>query len=260
MTANVTVTFEPDGKKITDLPRSVLEIAREAGIGLRSECGGTGTCGKCRVQIVKKYGSVSLPTDKEQEHLSGAELTQGYRLACQARILSGTATVFIPKESRNEAREISGTALEGNVAPAPAIKKVHCVLLKPSLEDTRPDLERLAEGLGPGEIPDIPLSVLAVLPDTLRAADWDVTAVFWNDALIAVEAGDTVKERYGVAIDIGSSKIICHLVDLNDGRTIAQEHAENPQIMYGEDVVSRITYAAKAPENLRRLQSLSLIR
>ncbi len=83
-----------------------------------------------------------------------------------------------------------------------------------------------------------------------------MTAVFWNDVLIAVEAGDTTKERYGVAIDIGSSKIICHLVDLTDGLTIAQENAENPQIMYGEDVVSRITFAAKAPENLRRLQSL----
>lgn len=256
MTGNVTVTFEPDGKTTKDSPTTILELAQGAGISLRSECGGTGACGKCRVQIVKKYGSVSLPTDKEQKLISGAELTRGVRLACQARILSGTATILVPMESRNEAREISGTALEGTVVLAPAVKKVRCVLAVPTLEDPRPDLERLAEALGRAEIPEIPLSVLAVLPETLRAAHWEVTAVFWNDALIAVEAGDTTKELYGVAIDIGSSKIICHLVDLTDGRTIAQENAENPQIMYGEDVVSRITFAAKAPENLHRLQSL----
>jgi len=256
MTGTVTVTFEPDGKTIRNSPKSILELAQEAGIALRSECGGTGTCGKCRVQIVKKYGSVSLPTDKEQKQLSEAELTRGLRLACQVRILSGTATVYIPKESRNEAREISGAALEGDVVLAPAVKKVRCVLAVPTLEDSRPDLERLAESLGLSKTPEIPLSVLAVLPETLRSANWDVTAVFWNDALIAVEAGDTTKELYGVAIDIGSSKIICHLVDLTDGRTLARENAENPQIMHGEDVVSRITFAAKAPENLHQLQAL----
>ncbi|MDD1702731.1 MAG: ASKHA domain-containing protein, partial [Methanoregula sp.] len=256
MTSTVTVTFEPDGTTVKDVPRSILELAQGAGIVLRSECGGTGACGKCRVQIVKKYGSISLPSDKERKLLSGAELTQGYRLACQVRVLSGKATIYIPKESRNEVREISGTALEGKVVIAPAVKKVRCVLAVPTLEDPRPDLERLAESLGRAEIPEIPLSVLAVLPETLRSANWDVTAVFYHDSLIAVEAGDTTKELYGIAIDIGSSKIICHLVDLTDGRTIARENAENPQIMYGEDVVSRITFAAKAPENLHRLQSL----
>jgi uncharacterized 2Fe-2S/4Fe-4S cluster protein (DUF4445 family) len=255
MTDTVTVTFEPDGKTVADSPKSLLEIAQGAGIVLRSECGGTGTCGKCRVQIVKKYGSISLPTEKEQKLLTGAEMTQGMRLACQVRVLSGKATVFIPKESRNEAREISGTALEGTVILDPAVKKVRCSLPRPSLEDTRPDLERLAAGLG-RDLSRVPLSVLAALPATLRAGGWEVTAVFWNEEIIAVEPGDTTKEMYGIAIDIGSSKIICHLVDLTNGRTVAQEYAENPQIMYGEDVVSRITFAAKAPENLKKLQSL----
>jgi len=255
MADTVTVTFEPDGKTITDSPKTLLELAQGAGIALRGECGGTGVCGKCRVQIVKKYGSISLPTEKEQKLLTGTELTRGVRLACQARVLAGKATVFVPPESRNEAREIAGTALEGHVALEPAVKKIRCNLPKPSLEDTLPDLERLAAALGKDPA-RIPLSLLAALPSTLRAGDWTVTAVFWNGELIAAEPGDTTTEQYGLAIDVGSSKIICHLVDLVSGRTVAEEHAENPQIMYGEDVVSRITFAAKAPGNTKKLQAL----
>lgn len=255
MADTVTVTFEPDGKTIADFPKTLLELAQGAGIALRGECGGTGVCGKCRVQIVKKYGSISLPTEKEQKILTGAELMQGVRLACQARVVSGKATVFVPPESRNEAREIAETALEGHAALEPAVKKIRCSLPRPSLEDTQPDLERLAAALGKN-LARIPLSLLAALPAALRAGDWTVTAVFWNGELIAVEPGDTTTEQYGLAIDVGSSKIICHLVDLVSGRTVAEEHAENPQIMYGKDVVSRITFAAKAPGNTKKLQSL----
>ncbi|WP_409199136.1 ASKHA domain-containing protein [Methanospirillum lacunae] len=240
---------------ITDSPRSVLEISQNAGITLRSDCGGIGVCGKCRIQIAKKYGSISPPTDKELKFLTAEEIAQNIRLACQVKILSGTATIYIPKESRNEAREISGTALEGRISLSPVIQKVQCQLPRPSLEDTLPDLERLTIGVG-RIFNQIPLSILTNLPAILRAAEWNITAVFCNNDLIALESGNTTTEMYGVAIDIGSSKIICHLVDLLNGVTIAEEHAENPQIMYGEDVVSRITFAAKNPKNLKKIQSL----
>jgi len=255
MTDTITVTFEPEGKTIQNSPRSILEIARSAGITLRSECGGIGVCGKCRVRIVKKYGIISPPTEKEQKFLTDTELIQEIRLACQVKILSGTATVYIPKESRSEAREISGSTLDVNIPLTPAIQKIRCNLPPPSLEDTLPDLERLSVGLD-HDLSRIPLPILADLPATLRASDWSVTAVFWNNDLIAIETGDTTTEMYGVAIDIGSSKIICHLVNLTNGETIAQEHAENPQIMYGEDVVSRITFATKTLKNLKTLQFL----
>jgi len=255
MADTVTVTFEPDGKTVTGSPSSLLELARSAGITLRGECGGTGTCGKCRVQITKSYGTISPVTEKETKLLTSSEISSGLRLACQARVLAGKATVFIPPESRNEAREISGTALEGHAALGPAVKKIVCSLPRPTLEDTTPDLERLAAALG-RDLSTIPLPVLSPLPAVLRAGDWTVTAAFWNDELVAVEPGDTTAQMYGLAIDVGSSKIICHLVDLLTGKTLAQDHAENPQVMYGEDIVSRITFAAKAPENTKKLQSL----
>jgi uncharacterized 2Fe-2S/4Fe-4S cluster protein (DUF4445 family) len=255
MADTVTITFEPDGKTVTDEPKSILEIAQGAGIALRGECGGKGVCGKCRVQITKSYGTISPVTEKEEKLLTAAEISRGLRLACQARVLAGKATVFVPPESRNEAREISGTALEGHAALEPAVTKVRCSLPRPTLEDTTPDLERLAAALG-RDLSKIPLAVLSTLPAILRAGDWTVTAAFWNDELVAVEPGDTTTEMYGLAIDVGSSKIICHLVDLVTGKTVAQEHAENPQVMYGEDIVSRITFAAKAPENTGILRSL----
>ena len=255
MADTITVTFEPDGKTVADVPSSLLELSRIAGIALRGECGGTGVCGKCRVQITKSYGSITPPTEKEKKQLSAAELAGGMRLACQARVLSGKATVFVLPGSRTAAREIAGTVLDDHIIPAPAVRKVRCRIPAPTLEDTRPDLDRLVSLL-PREPAEIPLPLLTALPVTLRAAGWDVTAVLWNDRLIAIETGDTTAEQYGVAIDIGSSKIICHLVDLATGKTVAEEHAENPQIMYGEDVVSRITFAAKDNGNLYRLRYL----
>jgi len=255
MADTVTVTFEPDGRTVADASSSLLELARIAGISIRSECGGTGVCGKCRVQITRSYGTISPSTRRETKQLTAAELAGGMRLACQARILSGKATVFVPPESRTAAREISGTALDKNITLLPAVQKVRCRIPAPTLTDTRPDLDRLAAAL-PRVPAEVPLLVLTALPETLRSAGWDVTAVLWNDRLIAAEAGDTTAEQYGVAIDIGSSKIICHLVDLATGKTLAEEHAENPQIMYGEDVVSRITFAAKNDGNLYRLRYL----
>ncbi|WP_292367688.1 ASKHA domain-containing protein [Methanoregula sp. UBA64] len=255
MADTVTLTFEPDGKTVTDNPKSILETAQGAGIALRGECGGVGVCGKCRVQITKSYGTLSPVTEKETKLLTPAELAGGMRLACQARVLAGKATVFVPPESRNEAREISGTALEGHAVLGPAVKKIACSLPRPTLADTTPDLERLAAALG-RDLSGIPLPVLANLPGTLRAGDWTVTAVFWKDEPVAIESGDTTEEMYGLAIDVGSSKIICHLLNLATGKTVAQDHAENPQVMYGEDIVSRITFAAKAPENTKKLQSL----
>jgi len=255
MADTVTVTFEPEGKTVVDAPSSLLELSRIAGISLRGECGGTGMCGKCRVQVARSYGTITPPTEKEKKQFSAAELAGGMRLACQARVLSGKATVFVPPESRTAAREIAGTTLDETISPSPAVRKIRCRIPAPTLEDTRPDLDRLVSFL-PREPAEVPLPLLTVLPETLRAAGWDVTAVLWNDRLIAIEAGDTTAEQYGVAIDIGSSKIICHLVDLAAGKTVAEEHAENPQIMYGEDVVSRITFAAKNDGNLYRLRYL----
>ncbi|HIH69335.1 ASKHA domain-containing protein [Methermicoccus shengliensis] len=250
---SVRVTFEPAGKKIETSSNFILEIAREANVSLRSDCGGKGVCGKCRVVIVDARGEMSEVNEVERKHLTPEEIEAGYRLACQAKILSGRATIFMPPESRMEARKVAEVAVEEKVELNPAVKKVHLRLREPTLEDVKPDFERLKSALGEVEIP---LSLLKNLPKLLREANWDITAVLWNGKLIGIERGDTTNRSFGLAIDIGSSKVICHLVDLVTGETIARGYAENPQVAYGEDVVSRITYASKSDENLEKLQRI----
>ncbi|WP_456329686.1 ASKHA domain-containing protein [Archaeoglobus sp.] len=250
---SVRVTFEPAGKKIETSPNFILEIAREANVALRSDCGGKGVCGKCRVVIVDARGEISEINEVERKHLTAEEIKAGYRLACQTKILSGRATVFIPPESRMEARKVAEIAVEEEVELNPAVRKVHLKLPEPDLEDTRPDFERLKDSLGDVEMP---LNLLKKLPVLLREANWDITAVLWNKKLVGVESGDTSSRVFGLAIDIGSSKIICHLVDLVNGKTVARGYTENPQVAYGEDVVSRITYTSKKEENLKKLQEI----
>ncbi len=104
----VSVTFEPAGKKVEDEPDTILEIARRNGVLIRSDCGGKGVCGKCKVVVVDFRGSLSEVTEQERKHLTEDELSRGYRLACQAKIVDGRATIFIPPESKLERRKVAG--------------------------------------------------------------------------------------------------------------------------------------------------------
>ncbi|NIQ06918.1 MAG: 2Fe-2S iron-sulfur cluster binding domain-containing protein, partial [Candidatus Korarchaeota archaeon] len=142
----ITVTFEPEGRRVRVPPQtSIFQAASEAGIGIRTECGGEGTCGKCRV-IVKNKSAVNEVTDAETAHLSPREIDSGYRLACRT-ILKQNVTVMVPEESRIGARKIQITGLERPVPLNPSVKKFHVVLPKPTLSDVRPDFKRLLDHL-----------------------------------------------------------------------------------------------------------------
>ncbi|EHQ35520.1 ASKHA domain-containing protein [Methanoplanus limicola] len=254
--SSVSVMFEPDGKVVSGTSDTLLELALNGNVSLRGECGGAGTCGKCRVQIIRHYGSLNELTRTEEEKLSDDEIKDGYRLACQAKILSGNCTVYIPPGSRSAKREISAVGLDEDVTPEPAVKKIHIHIGKSSFSDIRPDLERLRSELRCPKETEISLGTLTELPKILRKSGWDVTVGMYGNRIISVEPGDTTEEIFGISVDIGSSKVICHLVNLITGETIARANAENPQVMYGEDIVSRITYASRKPENLGKLRRL----
>ncbi|RJS83989.1 DUF4445 domain-containing protein [Candidatus Bathyarchaeota archaeon] len=253
------VVFEPDGRRIeVAIGTTVLQAAEKAGLGIRSECGGEGICGKCRV-IVRNAEALNRLTEAEINLLSELEINSGFRLACQARIL-GNVTVMIPPESRLKLRKIQVDGLEKSVELNPAVEKIHLLLPKPTLSDVRPDLERLLDALsqvaGLGDV-EIDYEVLKKLPSILRDSNWDVTVGVWgNRRIIAVEPGDTSGEYFGFAVDIGTSKIVGYLVDLRNGKTVGVGSIENPQILYGEDIITRITFATAKPRNLEILQKL----
>ncbi|MBP2134233.1 uncharacterized 2Fe-2S/4Fe-4S cluster protein (DUF4445 family) [Methanomicrobium sp. W14] len=225
-------------------------------VALRGECGGVGICGKCKVQIVKLYGTINGPTEKEKKHLSEKEIEEGYRLACQAKIDEGKATVYIPPESRTGKREISSAGLDEYIEPDSSVKKINSVLKKTTFEDIRTDYDRLCGKLSCSSKTEVSLKILEKLPELLRKSDWNVTAAICKNRIISLEKGDTCDKIFGIAVDIGSSKVICHLVNLITGETVERANSENPQVMFGEDIVSRITYASKEPENLKKLQRL----
>lgn len=253
------VVFEPDGRRIeVAIGTTVLQAAEKAGLGIRSECGGEGICGKCRV-IVRNAEALNRLTEAEINLLSELEINSGFRLACQARIL-GNVTVMIPPESRLKLRKIQVDGREKSVELNPAVEKIHLLLPKPTLSDVRPDLERLLDALsqvaGLGDV-EIDYEVLKKLPSILRDSNWDVTVGVWgNRRIIAVEPGDTSGEYFGFAVDIGTSKIVGYLVDLRNGKTVGVGSIENPQILYGEDIITRITFATAKPRNLEMLQKL----
>jgi uncharacterized 2Fe-2S/4Fe-4S cluster protein (DUF4445 family) len=254
----VTVVFEPDGNKIRTQPgTSLLEAAVKAGNRMRSECGGNGKCGKCRV-VVKDQGPLTGLTVHEGRLLSSSEAERGVRLACQAKV-KDSVVVFVPPESRVEQRKIQVTGHERPSALDPAVRKIHVVLPMPTLSDARPDLERLTGALDDecslDEL-EIDYELVKRLPRALREADWDVTVTVWDDSkIIAVEPGDTSMNVFGAAVDVGTSKIVVYLVDLLTGETRGVGSVENPQIMYGEDLLTRVSYTVAEEDGLDVMQS-----
>jgi uncharacterized 2Fe-2S/4Fe-4S cluster protein (DUF4445 family) len=260
MKREITITFEPMGIKIRcEAGRTIFEIARENSVAIRSECGGKGKCGKCKV-VVLDVKALSEPTKNEERHLGVDKICEGFRLACLARAQKDL-TVTIPQESRVTVRKTQLFGLEKPVKVEPYVEKIYLALREPTLEDVRPDLERILEELKRskklcGSL-RVNYYILKNLPCILRDGNWKVTAVIWNrKEIIAVEEGDTRSELYGLAIDVGTSKIVIHVVNLSDGRTVGIGAIENPQMMYGEDIISRISYAMENEKYMKALQSM----
>ncbi|MDH5788319.1 MAG: 2Fe-2S iron-sulfur cluster-binding protein, partial [Candidatus Bathyarchaeota archaeon] len=255
----VILTFEPDGTK-SEFKKGtrILDALSKAGLNIRTECGGRGVCGKCKI-IVKDSSSLSAVTEAEKELLSSSERKFGCRLACACSAVSD-AIVYLPKESRVRTRKILIEGTEIPVPAEPAIRKVFVRIPKPSLCDVRPDFQRLQNVLkeiyGVKTI-EVGHQLLKKLPEILRNSNWKVTITIWDEReIISIDKGNTSEKAYGVAVDIGTSKIIGYLSNLFNGGLIATESMENPQIMHGEDIISRISYASKSDGSLKELQKL----
>jgi len=259
--SDVLVTVEPEGRKIRSKEGTILLDAFAAsGVSVRSVCGGRGACGKCKVFVTEKT-RINEVTDQEKLVLTREETTLNMRLACQVR-LEGNLTVMIPVESRVRQRRIQVAGVDVTFELSPAIQKLRAQPSLPSLLDTKTYSEQLLRFLE--ETYDlqgltIGYEALKKLPKALNASQRDVTATVWNSLeVIDVEAGDTTQHAYGLAVDIGTSKIVGQLVSLGDGQVVATSSLENPQIIHGEDVISRITFASDNEAGLTQLQSIVL--
>lgn len=236
------VKFEPLNLQIECTHGALLsEVAREARVHLISVCGGKGVCGKCKIKVTT--GEVSPLTGAEREHLSKEEIADGSRLACQVRVLDNIA-VYVPPESLSIPQKLHLAGEEVEVAFEPVVQECIAALKPAVLGDTRSDWERLADEIQntirqPVRTAD--LMALRKLPSLLRENNWKVRVSIRNGEVIDVRP--LGKHPLGLAVDLGTTKIAAYLVDLENGMTLAAEGIMNPQIAYGEDVISRIAYA-----------------
>jgi uncharacterized 2Fe-2S/4Fe-4S cluster protein (DUF4445 family) len=251
----VTVVFEPIGYSVK-APRgqSIYRVALKVHVPMGGECGGRGRCGKCRVTVENKE-AVSSTTGIEREVLAKDEIASGKRLACQT-VIQDDVTVYIPPDVSGGSRRIQVESVDRVITPNPAIRKLALHLQRPDLSDLRSDIDRLIDEIDCPQNLELDLDLLEKIPSVLRESNWQVSAVLWdNKKIIAVEPGDTTSECYGLAVDIGSSKIVVQLIELNTGKTMATYGAENPQLMYGEDVVERVV-VSEEKEMLKYLQRI----
>jgi len=246
--SSIKVTFRPGNRSVYVLSdTSILEAAGRVGIVITSPCGGQGTCGKCRIQVIE--GNIP-PTSIEKKILSKEDISSGVRLACQSKITSA-CIIYIPSTSRESAQQILTKGIQGKKEIKPSVWKKYVELQKPTLENPKASLNLIREAVKTSFHADI--YIIRSLLETLNEADYKVTCVFSDGELISIEKGDTTKIDYGVAFDIGTTTLVGTLLDLNTGEELALVSRTNPQIIYGDDVISRINFTITDKDGLDKL-------
>jgi len=264
------VTFLPDNKTVeVAKDTTILSAAISCGVYIKSDCGGDGVCGRCKV-VLKKGEVVSQTTGL----ISDEERKRNLHLACVTTVHSDLE-VEIPPESRMEAHSgLSGlyskseaieskeTILSDKVFKhSPLSTKLYLELPAPNLNDTASDLDRLFRSIRKAqnlEVMQTGLSNIRQLGELLRDSDWKVTVTLGkrNDTveIVLVEPGDTSDKNFGVCFDIGTTTISGQLVDLNSKKILGTKATYNKQASFGSDVITRIIYA-RQEEGMEKLHS-----
>lgn len=245
------VKVKPDRVLETATDESLMAALARNQVPVQNICNGKGTCGKCKVRIVM---GVPAPTSAEIKHLTEAELAKGIRLACMVKPQKDMEIEIDLSEAYDRKEAALLTMLNEELNPG--LKKIFLQIPKPSLADERGDWDRLADELAKAYnekfMPN--LKVLEKLPGVLRTKDFSVTATLWGNQVIEVEAGDTSKTLYGLAVDIGTTSVAAALVDLLSAKVVKVVSSENGQTIYGADVISRIAYAGESPDKHLQLR------
>jgi len=247
-----TVKIFSHNKKISTAKGDLLaDCILKSGIDLSLYCNRKGMCGKCFVEIVD--GILPSPDEREKTFLKQKQLPQNYRLACKYKI-KGNLTINIPESSILQKTFILKTGIQLPLLIDPPVKKYFLELKKPDLSDPQSSLELIAKYFRKKRM-KIGLDILKKLPELLETNKYRITVtVFNDDEILVVESGDTTERNFGLAVDIGTSTLVVELVDLSKGTSLDIETANNSQMKYGLDVVSRITFAFTDPKNLGILQ------
>jgi uncharacterized 2Fe-2S/4Fe-4S cluster protein (DUF4445 family) len=212
---------------------SVFDSASWNGIAIDSTCGGHGTCHKCKVRVEGQ----SPISRHDVRTFTPEQIADGWRLACLVRATRDLHVEVPPLTTRPKAATVG---VGRQVILRPAVQKRYVELDEPTLADQRPDLVRLTDAITDLEL-TADLTVLRRLSTVLRQADFKVTAVVVDEALIDVEPGDTSEVRHAIAFDLGTTTVVATLLDLTTGTPVAVASMLNKQQPFGADVITRIS-------------------
>lgn len=254
--AIIKVLFRHQEKEV-EVPEgtNLLQVVALAGVPLEGDCGGKGTCGKCKVRVLS--GNILETTMAERKFLFPDELAAGWVLACQHEVIGDTVVETRVHSDDYQSKNVM--KWQGSkVKVEPCVEKFFLSMELPTLDDHTPDLERLIYCLPQRNDIKISRNILSTLPRLLREAGFQVTAVLVGDRIVAVERGNTSGRVYGIALDIGTTTLAGYLVDLARGEVLSVSVSSNPQSVYGADVITRIYHAAYNKDGLKQLQDIVL--
>jgi uncharacterized 2Fe-2S/4Fe-4S cluster protein (DUF4445 family) len=260
------VVFTPSGKRGRfPVGTPLLQAARTLGVDVDSVCGGRGLCGRCQVLVMEgdfpKHGvtsraaNVNAFTAAEQQFSRRKPLASGMRLSCHAHV-EGDLVVDVPASSQVH-RQVVRKAAESRVITLDPVVHLHYVEVKePDMHDPSGDLQRLMDALATEwnlKNLQCDLLVLQKLQPLLRAGQWKVTvAVHAESRIIGIWPG-LHEQVFGMAVDVGSTTIAAHLCDLESGEVVASAGSMNPQIRFGEDLMSRVSYSMMNPGGAKQM-------
>jgi uncharacterized 2Fe-2S/4Fe-4S cluster protein (DUF4445 family) len=254
------VVFMPSGKRgHFPIGTPLLTAARQLGVDIDSVCGGRAICGRCQVLVTEgefakhrvqsRAASLSPRSATERRYEARKGLIEGRRLSCQA-LIEGDLVVDVPPESQVHRQVVRKAAEAHDIELYPLVKLHYVEVAEPDMQDPSGDLQRLEAALErEWQLRDLDcdLAVLQRLQPVLRQGQWKVTAAVHDASrIVAVWPGfhETV---HGLAVDVGSTTIAAHLCNLVTGEVVASAGRMNPQIRYGEDLMSRVSYSMMNP-------------
>jgi uncharacterized 2Fe-2S/4Fe-4S cluster protein (DUF4445 family) len=260
------VLFMPSGKRGRfPVGTPVLDAARKLGVYVESVCGGRATCGRCQIEvqegnfakhkIVSSLDHISEKGPKEERYEKIRGLPQGRRLSCSAQIL-GDLVVDVPQDTVINAQVVRKAATDRVIERNAAVQLCYVEVDEPDMHKPLGDLDRLKVMLekdwGWKDLLVAP-HLIPQVQSILRKGEWGVTAAIHRDMdssrpfIVGLWPG-LKNEAYGIACDIGSTTIAMHLVSLLSGRIVASSGTSNPQIRFGEDLMSRVSYVMMNPD------------
>ena len=263
------VVFTPSGKRDHFAKgTSVLDVARKLGVDLDSVCGGRGICGRCQIDVAEgefaKHAIASTrdhvtPWNETEQRYADkrGRLPEGRRLGCQAKI-SGDLVVDVPAESQVHRQVVRKRAEAHAIEIDPVVRLHYVEVREPDMHDPSSDLRRLQVALTEQwslRETRADLAVLRGLQQALRAGAFKVTVALRQERDIVAVLPGLHERAYGLAFDIGSTTIAAHLCDLATGHVVASAGAMNPQIRFGEDLMSRVSYVMMNPGGEAELTS-----